>query len=270
MDESDKTIVYVLHYNDSNIPVNKKNYRPIMAGNALHPTRLKMVGDDTGDSISAKNYYYSELTGIYWIWKNESSNIVGTCHYRRFYTNSKIPLTHTLKRMLYPFIGLSRKRRGLIYTSNWRYWNDKIIEVEEIEQLMQNFDAILPQHRTLKYTVEKHFSRYHNIEDLILLRKVINDLHPGFNCSFEKMLKQKHLYANNMCILKRDEFTKMCDWLFSILFEFENRIDLKEYTGYQMRLLGFLSERLITTWFIHRILNVKELPLIYFKKFKQK
>jgi hypothetical protein len=270
MEGNDKTMIYVFYYKDNIIPVNIKNYRPIMAGNALYPNRLKIIGDDTGDSISEKNYYYSELTGIYWIWKNESSNIVGTCHYRRFYTTCKVPLSHQLKRMLYPFIGLSRKRKGLIYTSNLRYWKDKIIGAEEIENFFQNFDAILPQHRTLKYSIEKHFSRYHNIEDLNLLRSVIDDLYPEFKTSFEKMLKHKQLYANNMCILKREEFEKLCNWLFSILFEFEKRVDLCNYTGYQKRLFGFLSERLFTTWFIHQNLKIKELQLIYFKNLKLK
>jgi len=270
MEGSDKTIVYVFYYKDNVIPVNRKNYRPIMAGNALHPNCLGVIGDDTGDSISEKNYYYSELTGIYWIWKNESSKIVGTCHYRRFYTTHKTPFVYQFKRMLYPFIGISRKRKGLIYTSNLKYWNDKIIEIEEVERLMQDFDAILPQRRSLKYTIEKHFGRYHNIGDLNLLREVIDNLYPEFNTSFEKMLKMKKMYANNMCILKRDEFDKMCSWLFSILFEFERRVDLSNYKGYQKRLFGFLSERLFTTWFIHRDLKIKELQLIYFKHLKQK
>lgn len=270
MEGNDKTIIYVFYYKDNIIPIKKESYRPIMAGNVLHQSHLEIIGDDSGDSISEKNYYYSELTGIYWIWKNESSNNVGTCHYRRFYTTHKVPFTHQLKRVFYPFIGLSHKRKGLIYTSNWEYWKDKIVGTEDVEHLMKDFDAILPHHRTLKYTVEKHFSRYHNLEDLNLLRSVINDLYPEFNASFEKMLKQRQMYANNMCILKRAEFDKLCEWLFSILFEFEKRVDIKNYTGYQKRLFGFLSERLFTTWFIHRNLKIKELQLIYFKHFKQK
>jgi hypothetical protein len=270
MEGNDKTVVYVFYYNDNVIPVTLENYRPIMAGNALHPNILDMIGDDSGDSISEKNYYYSELTGIYWIWKNQLSDIVGTCHYRRFYTIHSIPFTHRLKRMLYCFVGLSRKRKGLIYTSNRKYWNDKIISAEQIESLMQDYDAILPQPRTFRYTVEEHFSRYHNIEDLNLLRSIIDELYPEYNGSFEMMLKQKQMYANNMSILKRDEFDRLCNWLFSILFEFEKRVDLQNYTGYQKRLFGFLSERLFTTWFIHRNLKVKELELIYFKNLKQK
>ena len=44
-------------------------YIPLQVGRALHDD-YGYPGDDTGDNISAKNPYYSELTGPYWIWKN--------------------------------------------------------------------------------------------------------------------------------------------------------------------------------------------------------
>ena len=50
---------------------------------------LSYLGDDTGDHISDKNCYYSELTGLYWVWKNVTDvDIVGSCHYRRYLINS--------------------------------------------------------------------------------------------------------------------------------------------------------------------------------------
>lgn len=59
-------------------------YVPLQVGTAIN-SLLGYLRDDTGDNISALNGYYSELTGLYWIWKNvHNINYVGTCHYRRF------------------------------------------------------------------------------------------------------------------------------------------------------------------------------------------
>ena len=44
-------------------------YVPIHVGKK-GKTDLGYPGDDTGDEISEKNCYYSELTGLYWAAKN--------------------------------------------------------------------------------------------------------------------------------------------------------------------------------------------------------
>ena len=41
--------------------------------------------DNTGDNISEENEEYSELTGYYWIWKNDTADVVGIEHYRRHF-----------------------------------------------------------------------------------------------------------------------------------------------------------------------------------------
>ena len=56
-------------------------------GHATHED-AGYLADDTGDNISAKNCYYSELTGLYWVWKNvKDPDYVGVCHYRRYLLN---------------------------------------------------------------------------------------------------------------------------------------------------------------------------------------
>ena len=64
-------------------------YTPIHVGRAVSKCTDKMqdmIGDDTGDNISAKNPFYSELTAQYWLWKNvHDVDYVGLCHYRRYF-----------------------------------------------------------------------------------------------------------------------------------------------------------------------------------------
>ena len=70
-------------------PLSDKLYVPLHVGRASGED-FGYQGDDTGEQISALNCYYSELTGLYWIWKNvHTYKYVGTCHYRRYLLNEQ-------------------------------------------------------------------------------------------------------------------------------------------------------------------------------------
>ena len=260
--------IYVLHYKKSIVLDLPPLYSHIMAGSALLDNQDDMTGDDTDSNISKKNRYYSELTGIYWIWKNRQNKITGTCHYRRFFTSQPEPFFYKIKRWSYIPIGLYKKRHGIIYTSNVNFFKDRILTELELQNLLTQHDAILPVARKLKYTIETHYKRYHDANDLVILKKIISEKYPEFIVAFEEVMQSKRLYANNMFVLKQEHFEEFMAWWFDILFEFEQRIDLQSKTGYQQRILGFIAERLLNVWFAHKQLNVIELPIIYFKKFK--
>lgn len=261
--------IFAFHYKPGSNNIGDSCYVHVWAGKNESTEVNQLVGDNTGDHISSRNKYFSELTGIYWAWKNTSADIFGTCHYRRFFTLHPEPFSYRIKRLAFYLVGIGRKRHGLIYTSNFDYWKSKVIGREEVVHLMQDYDAVLPVQRTLKYTVEEHYRRYHNAEDLKILREIIGIQSPEYLGSFDRMLQQKRLYANNMYILPHQTFDQLNKWLFKILFEFESKVSLSDYKGYQERIFGFLSERLITCWFMHHPLNIKELNLVYFKKLKK-
>ena len=82
------TSIYVLTHKKFDVPYDK-TYLPLQVGSASHD-HLGYLTDDSGDNISALNCYYSELTGVYWVWKNvKDKDIVGVCHYRRFLLNDQ-------------------------------------------------------------------------------------------------------------------------------------------------------------------------------------
>jgi hypothetical protein len=241
-----------------------------MAGNSLLPGYQLIQGDDTGENISLKNKVFSELTGIYWVWKNTRQDVTGTCHYRRFFTAKPEPWLYKVKRLLYFPVGLYRKRAGLIFTDNARLFVPRILTSEELLGLLAHYDAILPRARSLKYSVETHFQRYHNKENLKVLETVIEEKYPDFLEAYRTVLKQKKMFANNMFVLKNQQFQEFMSWWFELLFEFERRIDVTEYTDYQERIIGFIAERLLNVWFLKKQLRCVELPVIYFKHFKDK
>jgi hypothetical protein len=268
MNGNSKIRVYSFYYMNTSIPIENEIYVPIMAGKVLHTDPIKLRGDDTGDSISEKNQFFSELTGIYWVWKNTTQDIVGCCHYRRYFSAHDEPFDYKLKRAVYKFAGLYKKRYGLIYTGNIERFKSRIISQVEIREIFQHYDAILPQKRKLKYSVRIHYERYHNNQDLKIIEDILRTISPEFLPAYSDVLNGKRLYANNMFILPAEHFNQFMTWWFKVLFEFEKNVDLNEYRGYQQRVVGFLAERLLTTWFYHQKLRVKEFPVIYFKKLK--
>ena len=269
MQNCDNCKIYVFHYKNGEPFPDLPCYIHILAGQETYAQQSVLTGDNTGENISNKNQYYSELTGIYWVYKNQSSDIVGTCHYRRFFTAKGEPFQYKLKRLLYYFGRLDIGRHGLIYTSNREYWNNRILTCDEAISVLKNFDAIMPIKRKLRQSIESHYNKYHDASDLQLLRHIIREKAPEYSSSFETTLQQKRLYANNMMVMKSQKFEALCAWLFMLLFEFEARVNLKNYTDYQQRIFGFISERLITTWVNHHQLRVKEFPLIYFRNLKK-
>ena len=198
--DSPSIIIFTFYYKPGRIITSDPIYFPIFSGKNGSFKSCTIPGDDTNDNISSKNKYFSELTGIYWVWKNTGQQITGTCHYRRFFTAQPELFLYQLKRLLYFPVGLYQKRFGLIYTKNTKLFVPRIINQNEIEYLLQKYDAVLPQARKLKYSVKTHFKRYHDINDLNLLESIIKEKHSDYLEAFHEVLKGKRLYANNMFI----------------------------------------------------------------------
>ena len=66
--------------------------------------------------------------------------------------------------------------------------------------------------------------------------------------------------------MKKDKFDAYCEWLFDILFELEKRLDISDYSDYDARVFGFVSERLIDPWIETNNVNYKEIPYVFMEE----
>lgn len=213
---------YILTHKACSLPPDP-TYVPLQVGSALHEP-LPCLHDDTGDNISAKNSFYSELTGIYWIWKNNTdSEIIGTAHYRRYLLTE-----------------------------------DHIFSAEEAKAALQNHDLVSTKQVLLPTTYYEAFGADHHRKDLDALTDVIREMQPGYSETFHRIVHGNRTYFGNMFIMPRERFHAYCDFLFSLLFETEKLVDMTGYTAYQKRLYGFLSELLLTVYVKKNGLHVKE------------
>ncbi len=213
-------------------------YLPLHVGRE-GKTDLGYIGDNTGDNISSKNANYCELTGLYWAWKNLSCDYIGLCHYRRYFTSNV----------------KSKDKKA------------RIMHGEEYEKLLQEYDVILPVKRNYYIeTVRSQYEHAHVKGDLDKLEAVVKKLHPDYSDSFTRVMNRRQLYILNMFVMKKELFNEYCEWLFSILFELEKRIDISNYSVYDARIFGFLSERLFNVWLGNHTFRVKEIPVVFLEK----
>ena len=202
---------------------------------------IGLIGDDTGDNISGKNSNYCELTGLYWAWKNLEADYIGLVHYRRYFTHKD---GHNNE----------DKKKYILQHNDWL-------------NLLGKCDIIVPKKR--KYYIETNYSHYahaHNKFDLDKTRDVIKKSYPEYLDSFDQVMKQTSAHMFNMFVMKKDKFDVYCKWLFSILFELENRIDISSYNTAEARVFGYISELLLDVWLDKNNFTYKEVNVTFMEK----
>ena len=114
--------VYVAFHRGGKVLPKESIYSALHVGKEINKLELDMFNDSDGHQISSKNEIYSELTGWYWIWKNQKHDFVGTAHYRRYFTNIQLTFFRKTSKFLLYIIGLKKKRHGLLYVKDSNSW----------------------------------------------------------------------------------------------------------------------------------------------------
>ena len=198
-----------------------------------------MINDLMGDSINQKNPNYSELTALYWIYKNSSDEVKGLVHYRRYFTDSVY-----INKLFYKYSFLSN---------------------EKVRKYLLDYNIIVPKSLQMNTTLYENYANNHHIKDLEISKQVLLELYPTYKESYAYVIEtnqKDYQFFYNMFIAPKNIFDDYCGWLFNILFEVEKRINFEDYDNYQKRLFGFLSERLFNVYVHHNKLKYKEARVI--------
>ncbi len=228
-----KTIILSVSHNGNSIP-DGTGCLQIMAGSALSDEAVPSgcLRDDSGDNISSKNMDYCELTALYWAWKNLDVDILGLCHYRRF------------------FASVSSR--------------DSFLIADEAEHLLKYYDVILPRQRD--YLLETNYSQYanaHGAADLDLTRQILAEQCPEYLDSFDRRMSMSKGHRFNMFVMNKRHSDDYCKWLFRILAELEQRRDASANTSNERRVYGYIAERLLDVWIDENKLRTVDLDYIF-------
>lgn len=247
---NDLKILVVYH---KKAPMIRSNiFLPIQVGRANSSVILEdMIGDDTGDNISAKNANFCELTAQYWAWRNLNASYIGINHYRRIFNFNE-------KAYGKDYFHKFDKRTKIKY--GWDVDTD-------ISKICRGYDVItLPQDK-LKLTVYEHYKTYHREQDLKVALAVIGEKYPMMSeVAYNVIMNGKKMRFNNMLIMKKAYFDSYSSWLFDILFAVEDRIEISD-DPQEARVFGYLAERLLNVYVEYLIINeqikYKELEWVF-------
>lgn len=219
------------------MPRDTSIYLPIQVGYDEVSEHFGFQGDNTGENISYKHRYYSDLSAVYWGWKNLEVDYMGSCHYRRYFVSKKP-----------------------------KYNEDKffryILSRQELEELLKECSVIVAKKRNYYIeSIESHFKHTHESSDFDLLREVIAEFSPEYSNAFEKVAKSTSAHIFNTFIMQKSYVNSFCSFIFPILFEVEKRVDFSNRSEFESRTCGYLAEFLLDTWIIKNNIRYQEVEL---------
>ena len=224
------------------MPSDQDLYLPIQVGCDETTERFGIQGDNTGDNISFKHRYYSDLSAVYWAWKNLDADVIGSCHYRRYFVSRKIK-----KENEPPF----------------RY----ILSKKEVEDLIAKCPVIVAKKRHYYIeTMESHYAHSHNEKDFQLTREIISQQFPAYLPAFNHVAAETSAHIFNTFIMRQDYLDQFCSFLFPVLFELEKRVDFTGYNEYESRVCGYMAEFLLDVWIVTENIPFQEVRLAMIEK----
>lgn len=228
--------IYIVSHKKAKIPLLEYIYQPLQAGAALYPDiNPTWEKDNKGENISDKNPFYNELTCLYWIWKNSNEDIVGLCHYRRYFVT-------VLGKFCNLFIG---KKNGFLKKS-------------DIERFLSNHDLIVHNKTYFLHGNENQYKMTQKYpDDLKILRNVLSSDYPEYVNAFDKAMSNKSCHLLNMMIGRKEIINAYCGWLFDVLFKVEKILKDNGETGFDRR-MGMLGERMLDIWIRKNKIRIKE------------
>ncbi|RZO48172.1 MAG: DUF4422 domain-containing protein [Candidatus Pelagibacterales bacterium] len=205
--------------------------KPLGLGDGNFPKHW--LNEKNGENIADLNKYFSEWTGIYWIWKNRLNNAkdadwIGNCHYRKLWLNN----------------AFNKKQK---FSSKSLYTN----LLKPNNPIFLNCEAIQLQPTFLKKdTVLQQFENVHGQNILENCAKFLD------NDDADKFIK--YLNGNKLCVLamfitKANIFKKYCEKVFPFMhkcLDYCLKNDLCK--GKNTRLPAHIIERYTAYWFLQK------------------
>lgn len=226
--------IYVISHKPFQLPTSDSIYQPLMVGQNDIDNK-KYCFDHTGDHIAEKNGRYNELTGMYWIWKNVQEDVVGICHYRRY------------------FVTPAGKLENLMLGKHTHF-----LQEDNIRKRLKETDMIVHNKTFFRESNCAQFSAGVNPYFWEAAKQEIQVMYPDYLPAFQRVEQRRYAHLLNMMIAKKELFDQYCRWLFPLLFQIEKRLEGSCEAEDMNRSMGMIGERLLDVWILKNQIRIRE------------
>ena len=257
---------------------------PIQLGPSETGVDLGIYRDDIGDNRSDKHPYYSEYSGIYWLWKNTNADYKGMFHHRRFLTTEKTSRFFFVKHFVKMIVGNAinfflykpfHYQRVLVCKTDDEYFCkvDSFLKILPKFLEENSYDIVVPQRYKYYHTnVYEAFDEVVNRFVMKILKEIIRTHFSEYANYFQRTLSGRKLYYSNIHIMKNEVFDNYCNFTFSVFDLLEECLQSEGYyldltrEKSMSRVFGYIGELLMNTFVLKASENgmkIKELPLLF-------
>ena len=218
----------------------------------IHSDALGIIKFD----CELSNIGFSEWQKIYEIYKNRSC-------------------------LLKDYVGLAHFHRYLEFTPDVNF-----IPYSYFPKIFEDFDILTKEPVEAMGGLREQYAFCHNVKDFDIMMDVIRTDFPDWYRIAVECEKNGLIFDSNIMILKRDDFMKMCDFVFPVLFKYCERVGIDRTSdesfiehvnnneGYdkihkpnaeyneQARICSYLAERLVVMFICRYTPRIRTLKMV--------
>lgn len=207
-----------------------------------------------GKEISKKNRNYCELTGLYWLSRNCQDDLIGLCHYRRYFSFTYFEGTG----FNYPsFLHTNQEKVAFEHISS-NVQKEAMEEIVDIYQIIVPRPIIHPEKVSTAF-ISAHGERFWQV--------FLSACREEFGNDMRYFDYETRFYFGNMLVANNYQFNKYCSSLFGVIDKVFSEIgDIPDQPGLRYqdhRYPGYLAERFMGLYLYKSGLTFFEAPTIW-------
>ena len=200
------------------------------------------IGDNTGDNISKDGRKYSEITVLYWVWKNYEKvgnpDYIGFMQYRRHFLLKGKSFSNTFA-----------DDYNQIYIDRIPENYSQLLGMtsKNIQNILQNYDGIAACNDTKKSI--RSYNETHFSQDIKYYNKtleIIDNDWPEISAAAHQYERETYHSWSQCFVIKKEHFFAYCTFLFDVLKKLDEfcKDDYQYLSVEQQRILGYAAENI--------------------------